>query len=129
MDKPDFVYSCPTRKGFEEAAVAVLASVEKQGWAVFSVYDLHERLAAKGFSHRRLKVIEICNARHSDSILKQDALASLCMPCRINVIETEEGTVIAGMRPSVMASIFPAVRKEAAAAVEKDLLAIIQASA
>ena len=125
MKMEDFVYSIETEKSFDEAVVSVLKSVEKKGWAVFQIYDLKERLAAKGFEQTPLKIIEICSAKHANNFLNKNKLISLCMPCKINVVE-ENGTVkIIAMKPTIMSQMFPEIKEEEALEVEKEVIEIV----
>lgn len=127
MKAEELIYSVDTEKTFEEAVVSVLKNAGESGWSLFQVYDIKERLAAKGFHQRPLKIIEICKASNADGFLGKDRLASLCMPCRINVMQ--EGKVrIAGMRPTIMIRFFPSVDAEHALSVEKELKGIIDSS-
>jgi len=50
MNINDFAYVVETNKRFDEAVISVLKSVDKKGWALFNVYDVQERLTAKGFT-------------------------------------------------------------------------------
>ncbi len=125
MNTADAVYSVKTGKGFEEAVVSVLKSIEKKGWTIFSIYDLKERLAAKGFEHGWLKIIEICSAKHADRLLKKNKLVSLCMPCKVNVIEEPDGVVLAGMRPTIVSQFFPEIPAQEALEVDADIREII----
>lgn len=125
MKIEDFVYIVETKKNFETAVVSVLKSVEQKGWALFQIYDVKERLAAKGFEQRPLKIIEICSGKHASKLLGTDRLISLCMPCKINVLE-DSGTVkIVGMKPTMITQFFPAVDKKDAEEVEKDIIEIV----
>ncbi|MFZ5501763.1 MAG: DUF302 domain-containing protein, partial [Candidatus Micrarchaeota archaeon] len=83
MKLGDFAYIAETKKDFDEAVISVLKAADKKGWAVFAVYDVRERLAAKGFSQGKLKIIEICSAKHADAFLRKNRFVSLCMPCKI----------------------------------------------
>lgn len=125
MDLTDFAHVAETGKGFDEAVVSVLRSADRKGWALFAVYDVKERLAAKGFEHGRLKIIEICSARHASNFLKKNTLISLCMPCKINVLEENGKVKIAGMKPSIISEFFPEVSKKDALEAEKELIEII----
>ncbi len=49
MKAEDFLYIVDTDKTFDEAVVSVLKAVDKKGWSLFQIYDVKERLAAKGF--------------------------------------------------------------------------------
>lgn len=119
-------YIKETDKSFDEAVVAVLGAVEQKGWAVFQIYDMKERLAAKGFKHGPLKIIEICNARHSNKLLERNKLVSLCMPCRINIFEEDGKVKIAVMRPIIMLEFFPEIKKEDVEELEKDIMEIVE---
>jgi len=125
MKQQDLVYITETKKRFNEACIDVLKSIEQKGWALFQIYDVKERLAAKGFQHENLKIIEICSAKHSSSLLQKNKLTSLCMPCKINVMEEKGRVKIVAMNPSIMAEFFPEVSKQELGEVEKDIKEII----
>ncbi len=125
MNFSDFAYSVATEKNFDEAVVSVLQAVEKKGWALFQVYDVKERLAAKGFQHQPLKIIEICSGKYADAFLKKNRLISLCMPCKINVLEENGKVTIVGMRPTILPHFFPEVTLQEAEAAERDLREIV----
>src|SRR3972149_6771647 len=99
MKLEDFAIIAETNKGFEEAVISVLKSVEQKGWAVFNIYDIKERLAAKGFKHNPLKIIEICSGKHANNFLNKNRMISLCMACKINVLEENGKIKIVGMNP------------------------------
>lgn len=128
MRLEDFAYTVETEKDFDEAVVSVLREVEKKGWSVFNVIGISERLAAKGFDQKPLKVIEICNGKHANHFLNKDRYISLFMPCRINVLEEDGKIKIASMRPATMSQFFPAVDPAEAEAVEKDVIEIINSA-
>lgn len=125
MKIEDFAYVVETNKSFEDATVSVLSAVEKKGWALLQIYDMRERLAAKGFAHKPLKIIEICSAKHANNFLNKNGLISLCMPCKINVLEDNGKVKIMGMNPAVIPQFFPEINKKEAEEVEKDIKEII----
>ena len=128
MRNKNFIYVVETSKSFEEAVVSLLKSIELKGWTVFQIYDIKERLAAKGFEQEQLKIIEICSAKHSNRLLNKNRLTSLCMPCRINVIGKDSKTDkvrIAGMNPVITPQFFPEVSVEDVLEIEKDIKEII----
>jgi len=124
MNLQDFAYIVETDKTFDEAVVAVLKAVEQKGWSIFQIYDIKERLAAKGFEHKPLKIIEICSGKHAHAFLTKNRLISLCLPCKINVVQ-EEKVRIASMKPSIIPQFFSEISPEEAAAAEKDLKEIV----
>lgn len=125
MNIADFAYIVQTNKTFDEAVVSVLKAVEQKGWALFQVYDVKERLAAKGFQQKPLKIIEICSGKYANTFLNKNRLVSLCMPCKINVLE-DNGTIkIAGMKPSMIPQFFPGITLEETKAAEQELKEIV----
>lgn len=128
MNGEDFFYVVRTRRPFQDAILTVLQVVEKKGWALLQVYDLQERLQAKGFQIEKIKIIEICSAKHASLLLAKDKRVSLCMPCKINVYE-EEGTIkIATMKPTVMGLIFSDMPNENLELLEKELKEMVDSA-
>ncbi len=121
MKQDEFMYSIDTAKTFDDAVVAVLKAVDQKGWAIFQVYDIQERLAAKGFSLEKLKIIEICSAKYAGRLLSQNKNISLCMPCKINVIEDKGKVRILTMKPSVIGLMFEWINSSDFVDVERDL--------
>ena len=125
MKTEDFAYIIESEKEFDEAVISVLKEAEKKGWAIFQVYDIKERLAAKGFKHDKLKIIEICSGKHANNFLNKNKLISLCMPCKINVLEEDGKVKIICMKPTIISQFFPEVSGKEAEEVEKDIKEIV----
>ena len=125
MNINDFIYIVETEKSFDEAVVSVRKAVETKGWAIFQVYDYKEILAVKGFKQKPLKIIEICSGKYANNFLNKNRLISLCMPCKINVLEENGKVKIIGMKPTMISEFFPEVSKGEAEEVEKDIIEII----
>src|SRR3989344_3814363 len=125
MEIEDFVYLVETEKSFDDAVVSVRKAVENKGWTIFQVYDYKEILAVKGFKQKPLKIIEICSGKYADRFLNKNRLTSLCMPCKINVLEEDGKVKIVGMKPTMISQFFPEVSKQEAEEVEKDIKEII----
>ena len=128
MKTEDFAYIVETKKSFDEAVVSVLKAVEQKGWALFQVYDVKERLAAKGFSQKPLKIIEICSGKYANQFLNKNRLISLCMPCKINVLEENGKVKIVGMKPTMISQFFSEVDRKEAEQVEKDVIEMVDNS-
>ena len=125
MKIEDFVYVVETKKSFDEAVISVRKSVENKGWTIFQVYDYKEILAVKGFKQKPLKIIEICSGKYANQFLNKNKLTSLCMPCKINVLEEDNKVKIVGMKPIIMSQFFPEISKQEAEEVEKDIKEIV----
>ncbi|MEK6842107.1 MAG: DUF302 domain-containing protein [Nanoarchaeota archaeon] len=128
MKTEDFAYIIETEKSFDEAVVSVLKAVEQKGWALFQIYDIKERLAAKGFEHKPLKIIEICSGKHANNFLNKNRMISLCMPCKINVLEENGKVKIVGMKPTMIIQLFPELSQGEVEEVEKDIKDIVDNS-
>src|SRR3989344_5370605 len=122
MKTDDFAYIVETKKNFDDAVVSVLKAVEQKGWALFQIYDVKERLAVKGFEQKPLKIIEICSGKYANQFLNKNSLISLCMPCKINVLEENGKVKIAGMKPTMISQFFPEVDKKEAEQAEKEMI-------
>ncbi len=125
MKTEDFVYIVETEKNFNEAVVSVLKNVEQKGWTLFQIYDIKERLAAKGFEQKPLKIIEICSGKYANNFLNKNRLISLCIPCKINVLEEDGKVKIMGMKPTMISQFFPELNKKDAEEVEKEIKEIV----
>ena len=125
MKTDDFAYIVETEKSFDEAVVSVLKAIERKGWALFQIYDIEERLAAKGFKQKPLKIIEICSGKYANQFLNKNRLISLCMPCKINVLEENGKIKIVGMKPTMISQFFPEVSEKDAEEVERDVKEIV----
>lgn len=128
MKTEDFAYIVETKKSFDEAVVSVLKAADKKGWALFQIYDVKERLAAKGFEQRPLKIIEICSGKYASRFLDKNRLISLCMPCKINVLEENGKVRIAGMRPTMISQFFPEVDRKEAEEAEQDIIEMMDSA-
>ncbi|MBS3056063.1 MAG: DUF302 domain-containing protein [Candidatus Aenigmarchaeota archaeon] len=125
MKIEDFAYIVETEKGFDEAVVSVRKAVENKGWAIFQVYDYKEILAVKGFKQKPLKIIEICSGKYANQFLNKNKLTSLCMPCKINVLEENGKVKIIGMNPTIISQFFPEISRQETEEVEKDIKEIV----
>lgn len=123
--KNNFINIVETEKNFDEAVVSVLKSIDKKGWVVFQIYDIKERLAAKGFNHSPLKIIEFCAAKHANTLLNKTKSVSICMPCRIVVLEEKGKVKIISMNPQIMSEFFQEIEKKDTEELEKDIKEII----
>ena len=125
MKTEEFTYLVETERNFDDAVISVRRAVENKGWAIFQVYDYKEILAVKGFKQKPLKIIEICSGKYANQFLNKNKLTSLCMPCKINVLEEDEKVKIIGMKPTIISQFFPEVSRQEAEEVEKDIKEIV----
>jgi uncharacterized protein (DUF302 family) len=117
-----FDYTVETSKKFDEAVAAVEAKTQEKGFRVLAIHDVKGTLESKGFSRESMKIIEICNAKYVDQVLKKDIRISLMLPCPI-VVYTESGkNYISALRPRSMVDFFPDSGIESIAAEVDDIV-------
>ena len=120
----------PTEKSFDEAVAAVERNTVAKGFRVLYTHDVAATLAEKGFRREPLKIVEICNAKYANEVLRKDITVALMLPCPIAVYRQEGKTHISTMLPSVIGEFFPGKGIEPIAAqVEKAVVEIVNESA
>ena len=105
MDK--FDYTVTTEKKFDDAVLSVETKSKEKGFSVLHVHDVGNLLTSKGFSRAPLKIIEICNARYASQVLAKDIRVALMLPCPISVYVEDGKTYISGLRPKMIAELYP----------------------
>lgn len=123
-DCMEFLKTIKSKNNFEETVLQVLRNAEKNGWAIFGIHDIAERLRSKGFNHKNIKVIEICKGAYADKVLNSNKEVSVCLPCRISVFE-DNGVKVSAARPTALSGIF-GIEKEMLEEIENDMLKIME---
>lgn len=122
-----FDYTVTTEKSFDDAVAAIERSAAENNFRVLHVHDVAATLREKGFQRDPLKIIEICNAKYADQVLREDIRTSLMLPCPISVYAEGGKTSISTLLPGSMVEFFPdAGIADVAKAVEGAVLKIIR---
>jgi uncharacterized protein (DUF302 family) len=122
----EFDYTVETNKSFDEAVSAIEVKSKEKGFGVLHVHDVKATLAGKGFDREPLKIIEICNARYANEVLKKDIKIALMLPCPVSVYVQDGKTYISTLRPIVISDFYPqADIKALAADVDETVLSIV----
>ncbi|MDO8986838.1 MAG: DUF302 domain-containing protein [Coriobacteriia bacterium] len=120
----DYAYKRIGSKGFAETIEAVERSVALHGFSVGQCHDIQGRLQSKGFPIGPLVIFEIAPVGE-----EADSAMSLIMPCRIHVYEDEGNVIVAALRPTVFAAVFPEHEiDELAAKVEITVVKIVDSA-
>ena len=124
-------YIAETTKSPAQAVTDLQAAVKQHGYGVLHIYDLKETLASKGFDlPNACHILDVCNPKQAVAVLTADMGMNIALPCRISVYQDGGKTLIGMVRPTVLlASLSRSENlKTIAAQVEKDTIAIIEAS-
>lgn len=103
----NFDYTVATKKSFDEAVKSVESEIKSSGFRVLYVHDVAATLKEKNFTIEPYKIIEFCNAKSAYTVLQEDPIIGLCLPCKINVYQKNGETYISGMRPIILPQFFP----------------------
>lgn len=67
-----FHYTVQTAKNFDQAVEAVTQETAKIGMRVLHIHNVQETLNSKGFQIEPLKIVEVCSAKHANTLLQKD---------------------------------------------------------
>lgn len=119
--------------GFEETTVIFQKEVEAAGWSVVGYQNMQDILKGHGHNVLEIKIYELCSARYSALILKEDdeRIVSPLMPCRVSIYKKSDGhTYITRLNSLLMAKPFGGlineVMQEAGSQVEAIISKIIK---
>ena len=124
-------YIAETAKSPAQAVIDLQAAVKQHGYGVLHIYDLKETLASKGFDlPNACHILDVCNPKQAVAVLTADMGMNIALPCRISVYQDGGKTLIGMVRPTVLLASLSESEdlKTIAAQVEKDTIAIIEAS-
>ncbi len=123
-------YARESARSVEDAVAAIEAEAAAAGFRILIVHDVAATLASKGFLREPYRIVEICQAAAAHEALGKEPLAGLLMPCKINVWREDGKTILAAVRPALLAEFFPGKELEGLAQrVEEQLAAIVDRSA
>ena len=82
-----------SKYAFDETIEILAETISNSSWKISIIHDLQQTLKNNSIDVLPLKVIELCNPKHSSQILKESELRvySTMMPCRISVYEKADG--------------------------------------
>jgi len=121
-----FEYCVESEKPFDAVVSNIENESSRAGFRVLHIHDVAATLREKGFARDPLKIIEICNARYADEVLKKDVKVAVVLPCPIAVYEENGKTKITALRPAAMSNFYADVGiDDVATKVDEAITAII----
>ena len=116
--------------GYDDAVERVEAALQKEGFGILTRIDVRETLKTKiDVDFRPYVILGACNPPLAYRALSAEDTIGLMLPCNVVVAETEDGSEVAMVRPSVMMTVADAagledVAEEAQARLERALASI-----
>jgi uncharacterized protein (DUF302 family) len=113
--------------GYDDAVERVEAALLQEGFGILTRIDVRETLKTKiDVDFRPYVILGACNPPLAHRALSAEDTIGLMLPCNVVVAETEDGSEVAMVRPSVMMTVADAegledVAEEAQARLERAL--------
>lgn len=113
--------------GYDDAVERVEAALLQEGFGILTRIDVRETLKTKiDVDFRPYVILGACNPPLAHRALSAEDMIGLMLPCNVVVAETEDGSEVAMVRPSVMMTVADAegledVAEEAQARLERAL--------
>jgi len=130
QNKNEMFVESASKFGFEETVTKLSEEVSAKGWKVLVTHNLQESLKKSGYEVLPVKIMEICNPKHSVRLLELDneRIYSNMMPCRISVYEKSDGkTYISRMNSGMLAVQIGGIVEEVMNSATNDMEEMIKA--
>jgi uncharacterized protein (DUF302 family) len=124
----NFHYTVETNKSLEKAMQDLEANLKNESFGVLWTFNIKEKLEEKGFSlENPFFVLEVCNPKEAERVLKENKLVGYFLPCKI-VVYNDNGVTKIGMpKPTALISMLDNNElKEMAMDIEKRLIQCIE---
>lgn len=99
-------YTLKTNKPFEKVLEDLQIKVAENGFRVLHVHNVKETLKEKGFEIDNYSIVEVCNAKFANEVLRKNKEYGVLMPCKINVYSDLGETFLSMPKPTVMVQKF-----------------------
>lgn len=92
----------------EETCDRLAQSIEAHGWSNQAVRNMNASMAKHDVEmDRPVRVVELCNANHAETVLGASPEVSTMMPCAWGVYREDDGNVyVSGMNMGLMGQLF-----------------------
>ncbi len=97
----EYSYKKSASGDFAATLEAIARELPEHGFVLEHHHDLQATLASKGFPIQPLCILEISLEREEDPSVRR------LMPCRLNIYCEDGDVVVAALKPSLVAQIFP----------------------
>ncbi|MCM3588714.1 DUF302 domain-containing protein [Mesobacillus maritimus] len=126
----EFHFTLDTEKNVEQAIQSLETNLKDEGFGVLWTFNLQEKLQEKGFQlDEEFKVLEVCNPKEAERVIKENILAGYFLPCKVVVYKENGATKIGMPNPTALISMVDNPQlKEMAQDIEKRLIQVIKKS-
>lgn len=126
----EFAYTLETDRSIEEAISELEKQLKEEQFGVLWTFDIKEKLEEKGFQlDEEYKVLEVCNPKEAERVLKEEKMMGYFLPCKIVVYKEAGKTKIGLPKPTALISMIDNEQlKEMAADIERRLIGCLDKS-
>lgn len=126
----NFHYTVDSQKSIQEAIQDLEHYLKDEKFGVLWSFDIKDKLEEKGFSlDEEFIVLEVCNPKEAERVLKEDKLVGYFLPCKIVVYKDSGITKIGLPKPtSLIQMVEKKELQEMAADIEERLISCIDKS-
>lgn len=98
-----FHYTVETDKSIDETVKALETTLKEEQFGVLWDFDLTAKLQEKGMDFDSpYRVLEVCNPKEADRVLKEDKVIGYFLPCKIVVYQDAGKTKIGLPKPTTL---------------------------
>lgn len=91
----------------DETATQLQKSITTNGWTSPAVRNMNKSVEKQGLSlDRQVRIVELCNASHAQSVLNTNPEVATLMPCAWGVYERDDKIFISGLNMGLMGKMF-----------------------
>lgn len=94
--------SAKTKKTMEQTLADLNMAIESSNYVFIRRQDVDQDLAEPGQENHRIVFVFFCNFAMLDTALKIDPGVGVFLPCKITLIETDDGIEIIAANPSLV---------------------------
>jgi uncharacterized protein (DUF302 family) len=125
------LYVREARGSVDEVRKKLEAAIAANKFGLLGVYNLKEKLAAKGVPFdRECLIFEVCNPTQAKKVLEANMSISTALPCRISLYEQAGRVRVSTLKPTAILALFGTPDLEQVAEyVENTILRIIDEAA
>ncbi len=111
---------------FKKTVNKIQEATGENGFSVLHVHSVSDILSGHGFEREPITIVEICNARIADTILKEDIRVAVQIPCPVVIYQEGAQVKVMTYNPRLLQEHYPSpkmplVAEEATATLENIL--------
>ncbi|RBW70167.1 DUF302 domain-containing protein [Bacillus taeanensis] len=102
----EFDFTVETSRDIDEVVSSLEEALQQDGFGVLWDFDLTGKLQEKGMDFNTpFRILEVCNPKEADRILKENKMVGYFLPCKIVVYEDSGQTKVGMPKPTALINL------------------------